>query len=189
VFAVRAFFPNALAGADPRQAQAVENAARAVRAPLDRFFVRLRVPRLAITAKDLEDRDSRFALRGLVAAVNEAPGAELNARTTGVVRLSGPVDVDALRRRGSELEQAPLGSVVPWIINAHLLGSTIEYNGGGRSDVLGLYRGELIKVFSVLETLPMPEFHRVLSSSVNRTLDDALGAVLDALRQAAAVSP
>jgi uncharacterized repeat protein (TIGR01451 family) len=188
VFAVRAFFPNALAGADPRQAQAVENAARAVRAPLDRFFVRLRVPRLAITAKDLEDRDSRFALRGLVAAVNEAPGAELSARTTGVVRLSGPVDVDALRRRGSELEQAPLGSVVPWIINAHLLGSTIEYNGGGRSDVLGLYRAELIKVFSVLETLPMPEFHRVLSSSVNRTLDDALGAVLDALRQAAHVS-
>jgi hypothetical protein len=185
VFAVRAFFPNSLAGADPRQAQAVENAARAVRAPLDRFFVRLRVPRLAITAKDLEDRDSRFALRGLVAAVSEAPAAELDARTTGVVRLSGPVDVDALRRRGNELEQSPLGSVIPWIINAHLLGSTIEYNGGGRSDVLGLYRGELIKVFSVLETLPMPEFHRVLSTSVNRTLDDALGAVLDTLRPAA----
>jgi hypothetical protein len=185
VFAVRAFFPNSLAGADPRQAQAVENAARAVRAPLDRFFVRLRVPRLAITAKDLEDRDSRFALRGLVAAVSEAPADELDARTTGVVRLSGPVDVDALRRRGNELEQSPLGSVIPWIINAHLLGSTIEYNGGGRSDVLGLYRGELIKVFSVLETLPMPEFHRVLSTSVNRTLDDALGAVLDTLRPAA----
>ncbi len=187
VFAIRAFFPNSLAGTDPRQAQAVENAARAVRAPLDRFFVRLRVPRLAITAKDLEDRDSRFALRGLVAAVSEAPSAPLNSRTVGVVRLSGPVDIDALRRRGQELEQAPLGSVIPWIINAHLLGSTIEYNGGGRSDMLGLYRAELVKVFSVLETLPMPEFHRVLSSSVNRTLDDALGAVLDALRQAAQV--
>jgi hypothetical protein len=103
------------------------------------------------------------------------------------VRLSGTVDLDALRRRGDELEQAPLGSIVPWIINAHLLGTTIEYDGAGRSDVLGLYRAEVIKVFSVLETLPMPEFHRVLTSSVNRTLDDALGAVLDALRAAAHV--
>jgi hypothetical protein len=40
----------------------------------------------------------------------------------------------------------------------------------------------------VLETLPMPEFHRVLSSSVNRTLDDALANVLDALRTAAHIA-
>ena len=37
----------------------------------------------------------------------------------------------------------------------------------------------------VLSELPMPEFHRVLTSSVNRTLDDALAAALDALRAAA----
>ncbi|HET9095200.1 MAG TPA: hypothetical protein VFN37_00950, partial [Candidatus Baltobacteraceae bacterium] len=184
LFAIRAFFPNAIAGADPRLAQTAENAARAVRAPLDRFFVRLRVPRLTITAKDLEDRDSRFALRALVGAIADAPIAPLSTRPGGTVRLSGAVDLDALRRRAGELEQAPLGSVVPWIVNAQLIGERVDYNGGGRSDVLGLYRLELIKVFSVLETLPMPEFHRVLTSSVNRTLDDALGAVLDALRSA-----
>ncbi len=76
---------------------------------------------------------------------------------------------------------------MPWIVNAHLLGERVEHDGG-RSDVLALYRAELVKVFSVLETLPMAEFHRVLSSSVNRTLDDALGAVLDALRAAAQYS-
>lgn len=188
VFAVRALFPNAVAGADARLAQTVENAARAIRAPLDRFFVRLRVPRLAITAKDLEDRDSRFALRALVAAAIDAPVAPLSARPQGTVRLSGAVDTEVLRRRVSELEAAPLGSVIPWIVNAHLLGECVDYNGGGHSNVLGLYRAELVKVFSVLETLPMPEFHRVLSSSVNRTLDDALGAVLDALRAAAQYS-
>lgn len=191
VFAIRAFFPNAIAGADGRLAQTAENAARAVRAPLDRFFVRLRVPRLAITAKDLEDRDSRFALRALVGAVLDAPVAPLAARPVGTVRLSGAVDLHALRERADELENTPLGSVVPWIVNAQLIGERVDYNGSsgstqaGHSDVLGLYRGELIKVFSVLETLPMPEFHRVLTSSVNRTLDDALGAVLDALRSAA----
>lgn len=184
VFAIRAFFPNAVAGADPRLAQTAENAARAVRAPLDRFFVRLRVPRLAVTAKDLEDRDSRFALRAFAGAILEAPVAPLATRPSATVRLSGAADLEALRRRADELEQVPLGSVVPWIVSAQLIGERVDYNGGGRSDVLGLYRAELIKVFSVLETLPMPEFHRVLTSSVNRTLDDALGAVLDALRSA-----
>ncbi len=83
VFAVHAFYPNAVAGADGRLSQIVENDARAIKAPLDRFFVRLRVPRLAITAKDLEDRDSRFALRGLVAAAIEVPAAPLSRRPTG----------------------------------------------------------------------------------------------------------
>ncbi len=191
IFAVRALFPRSLAGADTRAAQTIENASIAIRAPLDRLFVRLRVPRLTITAKDLEDRDSRFALRDLVSTVLHASAEELPDLPQGAVRLSGNVDTAGLRPRADELESAPLGSVVPWIVHAQMLGMRIEYNGGAgssRSDVLGLYRNELLKVFGVLETLPMTEFHRVLSTSVNRTLDDALGAVLDALRAAMPVA-
>jgi uncharacterized repeat protein (TIGR01451 family) len=188
VFAIRALLPTAIAGASPQVAQTVENSSRAVRAPLDRFFVRLRMPRLTVTAKDLEDRDSRFALRALVNEVLEAPVVPLPERTTGIVRLSGAPDLEAIRAHVADLETTPLGSVAPWVVNAHLLGAQIEYNGGGRSDALAHYREELIKVFNVLETLPMPEFHRVLGSSVNRTLDDALSAVLDALRAAAHVA-
>jgi uncharacterized repeat protein (TIGR01451 family) len=186
LFAIVSLFPNAAAGADPRTAQIIENSVRGVRAPLDRFFVRLRMARLSVTAKDLEDRDSRLALRALVDAVAAAKPEETGYRPHGIVRFVGDVDVELLRKRAPELDTSPLGSVVPWIINANLIGTRVEYNGGGRSDVLGLYRTELLKVFGVLETLPMPEFHRVLTSSVNRTLDDALGAVLDALRSAAA---
>ncbi|MFN2449077.1 MAG: hypothetical protein ABR508_04685 [Candidatus Baltobacteraceae bacterium] len=193
IFAVRALFPGSIAGADPKTAQIIHNAGMAIRAPLDRLFVRLRVPRLTITAKDLEDRESRFALRDLTSAVICAPAYPLDERPSGAVRLSGIVDVPALKARYDELEAAPLGAVLPWIVNAQMLGTRIEYNRGGgaghsRSDVLGLYRNELLKVFGVLETLPIPEFHRVLSSSVNRTLDDALGAVLDALRAATPVA-
>jgi hypothetical protein len=144
--------------------------------------------RLAVTAKDLEDRDSRLALRALAEAAIASSPHETGYRPHGIVRFAGEVDVEMLRKRLPELDTAPLGTVVPWIVNANLLGTRVEYNGGGRSDVLGMYRSELLKVFSVLETLPMPEFHRVLSSSVNRTLDDALGAVLDALRAAASFS-
>jgi hypothetical protein len=187
LFAIRAFFPNAVAG-DARLSEIVEHDSRAIRAPLDRFFVRLRVPRLTITAKDLEDRESRFALRGLVSALGQTPASAAGDRAIGVVRLSGAVDLQTLASRAADLEHAPLGSVTPWLLYAQFVGERIEYNGGGRSDVLGLYRAELLKVFGVLETLPMPEFHRVLASSVNRTLDDALGAVLDALRAAAQYS-
>ncbi len=185
VFAIRALSPNAIAGARPELAQNVENAAVAMRAPLDRFFVRLRTPGVTVTAKDLEDRESRFALRTLVDAVLEASPAPPPPRPSGIVRLSGSVNLEAVRARRDELERSPLGSVAPWIVNAGLLGSRIEYDDGGRSEVLGQYRDELIKVFSVLETLPMPEFHRVLGSSVNRMLDDALSVVLEALRTAA----
>jgi hypothetical protein len=141
-----------------------------------------------VTAKDLEDRDSRLALRLLVKElIDSSPGTQA-ARETGIVRLRGPVDVEALRFLAPQLETAPLGSVVPWIVSAHILGSVVEYNGESRSNALGEYRSELLKVFTLLETLPMPEFHRVLTSSVNRGLDDALVAVLDALRTAAHVA-
>ncbi len=193
IFAVRALFPKALAGANPRTAQIVEHAARSLRAPLDRFFVRLRMPRLAITAKDLEDRESRFALSDLVGAVVDAAPIAPAPREAGIVRVSGSPNRDTLREVRPELESAPLGSVLPWSINAEMLGTHIEYGGdsssGGvvGSDVIAMYRLQVRKVFGVLETLPMDEFHRVLSSSVNRTLDEALNAVLETLRAAAHV--
>ncbi|HZT12267.1 MAG TPA: hypothetical protein VFA29_05680 [Candidatus Baltobacteraceae bacterium] len=188
IFAIRALLPTAIAGASAQTAQSIENSVHAFRAPLDRFFVRVRVPRLTVTAKDLEDRDSRFALRALVDAVLEAPAVPLSERTGGAVRLSGQADVEALRSRAPDLQTAPLGSAAPWIAGAYLLGTAVEYDGGGRSDALGRYREELLKVLAVLETLPLQEFHRVLASSVNRTLDDALAGVIDALRTAAHVA-
>jgi uncharacterized repeat protein (TIGR01451 family) len=187
LFAIRAFLPENAGGADPRLTQTLTNAVHAVRAPLDRLFVRLRVPRLAITAKDLEDRDSRFALRALLAAVVEAPAQAPPQRMSGIVRVGGVIDTAALRRRLGELESAPLGSVIPWIVYAELLGTRIEYNGGASMDVrqaseaMAAYRSQLQNVFGVLENLPMPEFHRVLSSSVNRSLDDALMTLREAL--------
>ncbi len=187
MFAIRAFFPDSLIDANPELDKSFRVAGKAVRAPLDRLFVRLKVPRLSLTAQDLEDRDSRFALRQAVAALLEAPPSGTLVKPAGIVRLSGPLDVRAIGKLQFDLESEPLGSVVPWLVNAQLLGDTIEYNGS-KSDRLGVYRTELIKVFSLLQTLPLTEFHRVLTSSVNRTLDDALAGVLETLRDAAHIA-
>lgn len=184
LFAMRMLLPDNAIGASPQIGASFSSASRAMRAPLERFFVRLKMPRLTITAKDLEDRESRDAIRTLVASLGDAPPAPAWQLPSGVVRLAGSVDVAVVRNIVAQLETAPLGAATPWLVNAHLLGSTVQHDGAS-SESLGAYRGELLKVFTVLSELPIDEFHRVLISSANRTLDDSLAGVLDALRSAA----
>ncbi|HVA33203.1 MAG TPA: hypothetical protein VNG31_03580, partial [Candidatus Baltobacteraceae bacterium] len=184
LFALRMLFPENAVQSSPQLAAAFSNASRAVRAPLERFFVRLRMPRLTVTGKDLEDRDSRGALRTLLDELVLSPPCSPAEPPPGIVRIQGSVDVDIVRALMPELDTAPLGAVNPWVINAQLLGTTIMHDGTS-SDVLAAYRSEVLKVLTVLSELPMEEFHRVLTTSTNRTLDESLAGVLDALRNAA----
>jgi hypothetical protein len=139
---------------------------------------------LQLTGKDLEDRDSRDALRNLLSDIAFAPHAMPQAPTEGIVRVEGAIELDVVRALLPELDQAPVGAATPWLINAQLLGTTI-YHDGTKSEVLEQYRSELLSVLHVLNELPLEEFHRVLTTSQNKTLDDALAQVVDALRGAA----
>lgn len=187
LFAMRMFFPeNALDA--PQQLRATfATASRAMRAPLERLFVRLRMPRLSIAAKDLEDRESRDALMNLLNDIVFAPSAKPQPPAPGTIRIEGQIELDVVRSLMPELEATPIGSVTPWLVNAQLLGTTI-YNDVETRDVLERYRAEMLNVLIVLNELPLEEFHRVLTSSVNRTLDQALAQVLDALRNAAHIA-
>ncbi len=187
LFALRFLMPTALAGASPDQAARFSESVRAARAPIERFFVRLRLPRLAVTAKDLEDRDARVAMLDLAQlAVDAVPGM-LAPPASGTVRLIGPVASGELRALIAQMDAAaPLGSVTPWLLNAHLLGTRVVRDGVG-SDALDTYRRTALEVFGVLADLPIDEFHRVLSTSGNRSLDEALAAVFEELRAAAQV--
>ena len=187
LFALRLLFPEHAAGAPQQLNATLASTSRALRAPLERFFVRLRMPRLTVTGKDLEDRESRVALRGLLDELPTLPESVPSAPPDGSVRVAGAIDLDVVRALGNELDTVPLGAVTPWLINAQLLGTTVAYDGE-QSNSLGVYRGELLSVLTVLSELPMTEFHRVLTSSVNRTLDDALASVLNALRGAAHIA-
>jgi uncharacterized repeat protein (TIGR01451 family) len=184
LFALRMLFPESAVAASSQLAAAFATASRTTRAPLERFFVRLRMPRLTVTGKDLEDRESRAALRALLAELVVAPSASPVEPPVGLVRIEGSIDVDMLRALSPELDTAPLGAVTPWIINAHLLGTTLLHDGT-QNDALAGYRNALLKVLTVLSELPIDEFHRVLATSVNRSLDESLAGVLDALRGAA----
>lgn len=184
LFALRTLFPEQLAGASADLQRLAGETARSLRAPLDRLFVRLRMPRLALTGKDIEDRESRDALRRFLdEMLAERPTGDPEA-SVGVVRVIGAVDFDAVRALAQELAGAPLGAVTPWLINAHLIGTAILHDDV-RSDVLGDYRAQAIQVLTVLSELPLEEFHRVLVTSANRDLDRMLAATLDGLRAAA----
>lgn len=185
LYVLRSFFPTNAGGASPQLTAAFAAAGAAVRAPLDRLFVRLHMPQIAVTANDLEDADSRAALQQLLAALDvEKPGGEDGE---GATRVVGPIDLAALHALAPQLESAPLGSVTPWLVCAHLLGTTVVRDGV-RSEAFGTYRRELLDVLTRLSDLPVPEFHRTLTSSVNRSLDEALAAALAALREAAPVA-
>lgn len=184
LFTLRMLFPENAVAATPSLAAAFAQASRTLRAPLERFFVRLRMPRLAVTGKDLEDRESRAALRSLIAELVLAAPSSYAQPPAGVVRVEGTFSVDVLRALISELDTAPLGAVTPWVINAQLFGTSLLHDGE-RNDALGEYREQVLRVLTVLSELPIDEFHRVLTTSVNRSLDESLARVLDALRDAA----
>ncbi|HEX8805997.1 MAG TPA: hypothetical protein VF741_03565 [Candidatus Aquilonibacter sp.] len=187
LFALRLLFPEHAQDAPASVDETFAGANRALRAPLERLFVRLKTPRLAITNKDLEDRESRDALRDVVESLTFAPTASPQAPSDGIVRVSGQIESDVVRALLPDLESAPLGAATPWLVNAQLLGSAI-YHGSERADALEAYRGELLHVLSVLNELPIEEFHRVLTSSVNRTLDEALAQAMESLRGAAQIA-
>jgi hypothetical protein len=187
LFAMRMLFPEHAVKAPSQLSGSLASASRALRAPLEKLFVRLRMPRLSITGKDIEDRESRDALLNLVQDLSLAPSSAPPQPPAGLTRVEGAVDLEVVRSLADELLGLPLGAVTPWLINAQLLGTTI-YHNGEKSEALESYRAELLNVFHVLAELPMMEFHRVLTTSVNRTLDESLVAALEVLRGAAHVA-
>ena len=150
LFAVRLLFPEHAQDAPacsrrnlreckPRVARAARETLRA-----------LAMPRLTITGKDLEDRESRDALRDVVESLSFAPDGIAAAAGRGHrARDRRRSKLDVVQCALPDLESAPLGAVTPWLINAQLLGTTI-YHGGERSEALESYRGEVLHVLSVL---------------------------------------
>ncbi len=188
LFAMRMLlFPEHAINASPQLSGSFANANRLLRAPLEKLFVRLGTPRLQVSGKDIEDRESRDGLRNLIDDLSLAPTASPQPPPPGVIRIEGAVELDVVQSLALSLESLPLGAVAPWLINAQLLGTSIVYDRT-KSETLEAYRSELLNVFTVLAELPIMEFHRVLTTSVNRTLDESLAAVLEALRGAAHIA-
>ncbi|GAC1403954.1 MAG: hypothetical protein NVSMB64_06460 [Candidatus Velthaea sp.] len=183
LFVLRTLFPDGIAGINGDTEAKFATERDALRGVVDRLFIKMRMPRYALTGKDLEDRAARVALVDLVGVLRGAePGAAFADAPADIV-LEGAIDRDRIVTNLGALESEPLGSARPWLVLAELLASRISWPSGS-SDAIGAYRTALVATLMNVASLPIEEFHRVLTGSKNTALDVALGDVRAALRDA-----
>jgi uncharacterized repeat protein (TIGR01451 family) len=187
LFALRMLAPEHAFAETPALDSKFAAAARAMRAPLERLFVRLRMPRLAISAKDLEDEQSRIALRSLLETLLGARASATQAPDPDLTRIEGTVDAAALRTAVAQLENAPLGAAASWIAGAQLLGTVVTHQGDRRELFAG-YRERALAKFAQLSTLPLEDFHQAIVTERDEALDASLARALAALRSEAALT-
>ncbi|MEA2664021.1 MAG: hypothetical protein QOI11_965 [Candidatus Eremiobacteraeota bacterium] len=182
VFAIRTLVPTVFAGLNGDVPGKLAAEREALQGVINRLFIKMRMPRYAITAKDLEDRASRSALIELVQALRDARPTEDFGTPPDAIVLEGPIDVARVARHLDALEAEPLGSARPWLVLAELLPSRFATPTSG--EALNAYRSALIATFTNVTALPNEEFHRVLGGTHNAALDAALRDVRMALRDA-----
>ncbi len=181
VFAIRTLVPTVFAGLNGDVPGKLAAEREALQGVVNRLFIKMRMPRYAITAKDLEDRASRSALVELVQSLAAAQPAE-DFGSTGAVVLEGPIEIERITRHLEPLGSEPLGSARPWLVLAEMLPSRFVTPASG--EALNAYRSSLISTFTNVTALPNEEFHRVLAGTHNAALDAALRDVRTALRDA-----
>ena len=182
LFAIRTLLPTAFVGLNGDVPGRLAAEREALRGVVDRLFIKMRMPRYALTGKDLEDRSSRSALLELVRSLRDSMPAEDSDPGDATVVLEGPIDVARMTPHVSLLESEPLGSARPWLLLAELLPSSFVVPRGG--EAMNAYRSALITTFTNVAALPSEEFHRVLAGTQNAALDGALRDVRLALRDA-----
>jgi uncharacterized repeat protein (TIGR01451 family) len=182
IFAIRTLIPTSFIGIDGDVPGMLAAEREALHGVINRLFIKMRMPRYALTGKDLEDRSSRAALIELVAALRDAQEAEDFGPPEGGVVLEGSIDVERIAKALDGLDSDSLGSARPWLVLAQMLPNAIVSPRGG--EALNAYRSALIATFTNVAALPNDEFHRVLAGTQNAALDAALRDVRAALRDA-----
>jgi uncharacterized repeat protein (TIGR01451 family) len=164
LFVIRAFFPDALSVRDDARLHDVRET---LRETLDHIFIKLRMATYVIAPRDLESAASRDALDALLDDLDpQAPLTHLH----GSLLLHGsiaPGEIDELRGR---LNDAPLGTALPWAMLARLLPA--------EGDGLRNYRDLLIAALDELTGADETAF----VDALQRKPYPVLGAALDVVR-------
>jgi hypothetical protein len=137
-----------------------------LRETLDHIFIKLRMATYVIAPRDLESTAARDALDALLGALDtQSPPAQLH----GSLLLHGSIargEVDQLRHR---LNDAALGTALPWAILARLLPS--------EGDGLRNYRDLLVAALDDLSGSDETAFIDALQRKPYPVLDAALDVV------------
>jgi hypothetical protein len=166
LFAVRAFLPEQIG--DGRCA-GLQTLRELLREEFDRLFIKLRLPRYVIAARDIETPSLRSSIEHLVREAGEAHGVPAESPTAAVA-LRGAFDPADLHEIGERLAGAPLASAMPW----SALGRLLPNDPPGFAE----YRTLLLETLDAFEPAESEEFIDALSAASTPRLDEALDAIL-----------
>ncbi len=168
LFALRAFFPDAIGDSHVGSVNAVRDM---LREELDRLFIKLRLPNYVIAPRDIETPSLRAAVERLVHDVNTARGIPAETPASPIV-MRGALDVEGIAQFADTLADAELASSIPWAVLARMLPDGTAQ--------LAHYRKMLVERLDSFADLEASEF----LDALQRRRDTALDAALDVVRTA-----
>jgi uncharacterized repeat protein (TIGR01451 family) len=166
LFAVRAFLPEQVG--DGRCA-ALQTLRELLREEFDRLFIKLRLPRYVIAARDIETPSLRSTIEHLIREGSAAHGIPPDSPTAARA-LRGAFDPADLQEIGERLNGMPLACAFPWTA----LGRLLPDEPPGFAE----YRTLLLETLDGFEPGEKDEFIDALSHASTPRLDEALDAIL-----------
>lgn len=177
---LRALFPDDADGADGVLRARLRRHGELMSELIDALFIKLRLPEPEIAPEDLETRELRASLRGVLESLGrERFGA---ASDLGGLRLSGTVRHDELGAAVGALEREPLMTATPWLALSIVMGTRLERDGDELGDFTA-YRSLLQQTLAGMGRLSAEEFHAALAEPVDPRLDAEREALVEALAE------
>jgi hypothetical protein len=148
---------------------------------IDGLFIKLRLPNPDVAPDDLETRELRTSLRGVLESLGrERLGAVSDMG--GLLSLSGTVRHDELGAAVGALEREPLMTATPWLALSIVMGTRLEREGEELGD-FSAYRSLLQQTLAGMGRLSADEFLAALHEPVDERLDAEREALVEALAE------
>ncbi len=180
--AIALLLPN-LVIESPELSDSLERFGEPLREHCERLFVR--APS-TVRAAQMESEKMRTSLIDVARALVETETRNDDAAPPELC-LIGDLAKDRMSALLGEVERAPLGSAVPWMLLTELLGTTIRCRGVERT-VLAGYRTILARRLAELAEQSAEIFLQALVEDAEPALHEQLRSAVDALRAAAVLA-
>jgi uncharacterized repeat protein (TIGR01451 family) len=166
LFALRAFFPDAIGDTHAGTLAALRDA---MREELDRLFIKLRLPNYVISPRDVETPSMRSTIERVLHDAGAARGVPAEPAAASVV-LRGSYEPSEIAEMSERLHDCELACALPWAALARLLPDA--------SPQFANYRSLLVERLDALADSDSSEF----MDALQRRRDAALDGALDVLR-------
>ncbi len=178
---LRALFPDDAHDADGVLRARLRRHGELLSETIDALFVKLRLPGSELAPADLETRELRASLRGVLDGLARERASGAGGELDGL-RLSGTARYDELGAAVGALEREPLMTATPWLALSIVMGTRLERDGTPLAD-FSAYRSRLQRTLAELGRLGPAEFTAALMEPVEPQLDDEREALVDALAE------